>query len=164
VSVLAIFMTSLLIPLLTSTSDAFTGRGRLWVTARDYWVGHPWFGGGFDAWSRTTHNTSLGYVGDYSPHSLWLDLGVATGVAGLLLFCLMVFFLWRRRATGGEYVLGVVVATILAVGTLEQPLTVKGIGTFTFALFGLLLTTPQLQESMLRLPEVHRDRLASIHQ
>jgi hypothetical protein len=160
-TVLAMFLTSLLIPLRTADQYAFTGRGRLWLIARGYWAEHPWFGGGFDAWLRKTGNTSLGHITNYSPHSLWLDLGVAVGLVGVLLFFLMLVSLWRMSAPGGGYVLGIVVVTILALGTLEQPLTLWGTSSFTFALFALLLTTPQRQAPRSRLPDVRGDRLES---
>lgn len=134
---------SVAVPLISDDPLSFTGRGRLWTVARNSWEQNLFFGTGFNSWRRMQIGTSLDFVGDYSPHNLWLDLAVAAGFMGVALFAVMVVTLWIMRAPGGGYVLGVVLVTVLTLGTLEQPLSFFEISSFTFVLFGLLLAVPQ---------------------
>jgi O-Antigen ligase len=151
-AVLCAAAASLATPLLNDENHSFTGRGALWHRARDIWSEHRWFGGGYGAWIRARQGTSLDFVGDYSPHNLWLDIAVATGLIGILLFVGALVAIWRLRASGGGYILGTVLLTIFSLGTLEQPLTLLRINSFTFAVFGLLLAVPQRTELPHRLP------------
>lgn len=131
------------LPFSTESNEAFTGRGRLWFRAIAAWEEHPLAGIGFNGWHRIVDGTNLDFLGSYSPHNVWLDVGLGAGLFGICLFLVLLWLIWHYRAPGGGYILGILLSTVFAMGSLEQPLNFRGISSFSFVLPMLLLLVPQ---------------------
>lgn len=119
VAVIVPAITSLAVPLLGLIERGLTGRPYLWQLARDRISEHLWTGNGALAWHRLSMSDGLvPRAGTYSTHNQWLDVLLATGLLGAVLFAALV--LLPLRARPDRVAFAVVVAPALWAGILER--------------------------------------------
>ena len=87
-----------LVPLLTSSPEAFTNRGLVWSASLHAWRAEPWFGLGSD-WYQMIGRTSSRIAGSvFHGHNQFVHLMVTGGVVFVLLV-LPQLFVATKRAT-----------------------------------------------------------------
>src|SRR5690606_27377268 len=77
-------LSSLTFALVPFPPHSFTDRAVIWGRAREMIADAPWFGHGLSFWVRDAV-TQTSPPRTYSPHNMWLDLGVAAGLVGTVL-------------------------------------------------------------------------------
>ncbi|MEN2740511.1 O-antigen ligase family protein [Microbacterium sp. X-17] len=84
-------------PFLGWTGDAFTGRGALWIYAKQLVLESPWFGYGSSFWVGNSASDAVDR--NYSTHNLTTEMLVSVGIIGsLALLIAMLLALARRRS------------------------------------------------------------------
>jgi O-antigen ligase len=73
---------------------SFTGRPILWAAAKHFILEAPFFGHGASFWIRLQATSEL--QANYSPHNIWLELLVSTGVVGTLSIVVAIYSTLRN--------------------------------------------------------------------
>lgn len=108
-----------------------TYRGGLWTRAREEMSNNPLFGSGPFAWMQLPDEA--GFYSNYSPHNIWLEIGVSGGAVAILLIVLSGFALINSATTQNRDVFVLAIATLLLVGVLEAPVQPAKLGITPFA-------------------------------
>lgn len=123
--------------LTNSTTESFSGRGRVWTSVAEAMSGHNWSGLGVDAWERLQ---AVGLLPDnLYAHSLYVFVWFAGGFVGLvLLFAMMrnVLLAGLRRDRDPVPTLTLVI-TFMTLGLLElawNPMSIDGMTWIPLAL------------------------------
>jgi O-antigen ligase len=116
------------LPFVTRTPAAFTGRGVIWANSLGYWREHPWVGNGADFYTRIAQTT--GDLGGtvYHGHNEVVQLLVTGGVVLAVLVGLLLVATIRRATderTGGLVGLAVLFA-LAGASLLEVSLQLDG--------------------------------------
>ena len=85
----SLFAFSLIPVLFTFNPASFTGRGSLWIIAKQYISESIFFGYGASFWLRLPATNEI--RANYSPHNIWLEIVVSTGLFGLVSLCVAIF-------------------------------------------------------------------------
>jgi len=84
----SLFFFSLIPVFFTFNPGQFTGRASLWISAREFIRESPLFGHGASFWIRLPATNEL--QANYSPHNIWLEILLATGLMGTVSLCVAV--------------------------------------------------------------------------
>ncbi|PVY26697.1 hypothetical protein C7458_11417 [Williamsia muralis] len=133
-----------ILPILTTDSTAFTGRGRIWLGSMEQWYSHKILGAGPDFYQRLhLYWNSLGQTA-FHGHNLLVTTLVTGGLVTATALVLLIFrFIWisANRAPINPVFLAWISA-FCAAGVLESTLDIRSpgyIGWITWPLFTLLL-------------------------
>lgn len=99
------------------TPEAFTGRGALWLQARELIRQHPWLGYGSSFWVRQSATTDV--VANYSAHNVALETLVSFGFVGGLVLVVTIIVLFRERSQESGHQLTVALVTWLGASATE---------------------------------------------
>jgi O-antigen ligase len=134
--------TSILIPVLATNPQEFTGRVALWKLAFQLWKPSPMLGRGIHIWTDQVANKSVSSTAAYSAHNQWVDTLMIAGIVGVVLLLAALFFVWRDGVPGSIYVLGSILIPVMVIGTTERPLAFYDQAWTAFMLPAVLLSVP----------------------
>jgi len=119
VALSAATVASLIFAVVPFPPHSFTDRAILWGRARQMILDAPWFGHGLSFWVRDAA-TQPPPPRSYSPHNLWLDLGVAGGMIAVLVLVVAVLLgLWLSAPEARTGAL-LILTGIVVVGCFES--------------------------------------------
>lgn len=99
----------------------FTDRATLWGRARQMFLEAPWFGHGLSFWVRDAA-TQPPPPSSYSPHNLWADLAVASGLLGIAVLVAAVILGLRLTAEEARIPALLLLTGVLVAGCFESTL------------------------------------------
>lgn len=145
VVILALAVVGVAVPYLSSSPNAFTGRGVLWGIARNQIEKSPWLGGGSLEWPSLVSVGVVSQNAGYSPHNVWLDSIIAAGAIGTVAVVVsIVVALARARASQELWALCALVP-LLVLGITERSATYYDLASTTAyfipVLLGILLSS-----------------------
>ncbi|WP_146617513.1 O-antigen ligase family protein [Arthrobacter globiformis] len=133
-------MFGVILPFMTKDPEAFSTRGRVWLTGIEYMSEAPVTGLGASAWANLTQIGAIYRSDAYSLHNLWLDTLFVSGLIGfgLLLSSLIALIASHAQTTCFPQVF-LILIVILTVGILERSLSIYSSNWLGWVLPGLLL-------------------------
>ncbi|MGI3784513.1 MAG: O-antigen ligase family protein [Janthinobacterium lividum] len=109
------------LPFVTTTDAAFTGRGGIWSSSLAIWRAHPWVGNGSDLYARIAQTSA--YLGGtvYHGHNEMVQLLVTGGVVlAVLVGVLLLAAIRCATRTPGGGLVGVAILVALAGASLLE--------------------------------------------
>ncbi|GAA4286881.1 O-antigen ligase family protein [Georgenia daeguensis] len=161
--------TLVLIPLTTTDPNAYSERGRIWMTSRDSWAGSPLFGGGVTFYPDTgRYVTAFGSFA-FHGHNLFIHFLTTSGIVGAGALVIVVLaavkasqrYLSRGHIFPAAFVLGFLALAFLEVATDFQNLSTLGFAVWTslaVILFSHDQVTPTTSAPIRQAPAAHRLR------
>jgi hypothetical protein len=132
---------------------ALSGRGELWSVARDLVSHSPLVGYGPDKWASLYPAGEIPFVGQRATHNQWLDVLVASGWIGVLLFVsVAIAMIWS--AGPARAAVCFTLTAVAVIGTAEGTWQVGTLDLMSFSIVALILTGASRQ------PEREPSRLA----
>ena len=110
-----------------------TYRGGLSARAREITANDLFLGLGPTHWQMTERLTSA--YPNYSPHNIWLELLVGGGLIAVVLIAIAGLCTALSVPRDDRFLLYLLLASVLALGTLEAPFSPAKLGLAPFALF-----------------------------
>lgn len=140
----AAFVVSFAVPFITDDPTVYTGRGTLWILARDA-LSNPatlLYGEGMLGWQRLREAGLIGFSSVYSVHNQWLHVLYSTGLMGfMLLLAAIVVLIWQA---GRQYslVVGCVLVPVFLLSVTERPWPIDTADWLIWTIPGALLCYP----------------------
>jgi len=160
------FVAGLAMPFVINDPDFLTGRGHIWMLARDQ-VLHPaafFQGFGMLAWKHVVDAGLVHISASYSVHNQWLQVLYSTGLIGLLLFvCVLALLIWQGGLTY-SLVIGCVLLPVFLLGLSERPWPIDSADWVMWVVPGALLCYPIARRSSgertMETPDVSKEPIA----
>jgi hypothetical protein len=137
-----VFVVGVALPFYVHDPTAYSGRGDLWMLARDALADPATLihGTGMMDWQRTVQEAGLGNL--YSPHNQWLHILYSTGLMGfLLLMAALTQLIWHAGRTY-SLVVGCVLLPVFILSVTERPWPIDTVDPLIWAVVGALLSYP----------------------
>jgi hypothetical protein len=139
-----LFVVGLALPLYTTDPTAYSGRGSLWMIARQA-LSDPTtllLGTGIQGWDHVRDAGLISFESLYSVHNQWLQVLYSTGLAGFLLFVTALALLLRQAGRTYSLVLGCVLLPVFMLSMTERPWPIDTADWLIWAVPGALLSYP----------------------
>lgn len=125
-------------PLITTDPLAFSERGRIWLTALQYWKERPWVGYGTDYFRRVAliENDFGAYA--YNGHNIMVDLLATAGAVGAVAVAVWLIMLLRATTANHYYWSAVPLLWLISFvyeGWLEARLSVENLAQLGFIIW-----------------------------
>jgi hypothetical protein len=138
-TVIAVF--GLALPYSTNDPSAFTRRGEIWLLARQRLAeGHYGLGFSQPGWSQLVSQGAIKNYAVYSVHNQWLDVLWISGLAGFVVFLVILVTILR-----GDLAIGLIVLLpMLLLGITERPWPIATFDQYAYAYLATLMAVPTL--------------------
>jgi hypothetical protein len=140
----AAFVVGLAVPFYTTDPTAYSGRGHLWMIARDALSDATTLllGTGMRGWDNVRETGLIDFTSTYSVHNQWLHILFSTGLIGFLLFVAALAQLIRQAGRTYSLVVGCVLLPVFILSLTERPWPIDTADWLVWAVPGALLSYP----------------------
>jgi hypothetical protein len=132
------------VPFTVSDPTLLSGRGYLWMLARDELFDPATLlhGTGMLGWQHVREAGLIDFAAVYSVHNQWLDVLYSTGLIGFLLFVAALAVLIRQAGRTYGLVVGCVLLPVFILSITERPWPIDTADWLFWAVPGALLSYP----------------------